>query len=109
MTARPPIAAGISDNAAVISDNTAGNGNNAMKPWWKSVESNTEIADQIYTQFIHINIGAQILYNLLCRFIHLPIAAPIHSNTNSRGTNYSRKTTNDCDPLIPLYLPELQT
>ena len=75
-------------------------------PGWKSGESNTEIADQIYMQFLHMNTGAQILYNLLRRFIHLPIAALIHSNTNSHGTNYSRKTTNYCDPL---YLPEQQT
>ena len=76
------------------------------QPGWKSGESNTEIADQIYTKFLHINIGAQILYKLLRQFILLQISATIHSNTNSRGTNYSRKTTNDSDPL---YLPEQQT
>ena len=67
--------------------------------------SPTEIADKIYTQFLHINIGMQILYKLLSQFIYLPIAARIHSNTNSRETNYSRKTTNDCDKL---YLPKRQ-
>ena len=77
-----------------------------VTPGWKSLESNTEIADQTYTKFLHINIDTQILYKLVRRFIHLPIAAPIHSNTNSRLTNYSRRTTNDCDPL---YLPEQQT
>ena len=73
-------------------------------PGFKSGESNTETADQICTHFLHINICVHILYKLLHLFIHLSIVAPIHSNTNSRGTNYSRKTTNDCDPLIPLYL-----
>ena len=72
------------------------------EPGWKSGESNTEIAEQIYTQFLHINISAQILYKLLCSFIYLLIAVPIDSDTNLHGTNYSRKTTNDCDPLIPL-------
>ena len=77
-----------------------------MAPGWKSGESNTEIAEQIYKQFLHINIGTQIFYKLLRQFIHLPIAARIHSNTNSRGTNHSTKTKNDCSPL---YLPEQQT
>ena len=54
----------------------------SMDTGWKSRLSNTEIADQIYTQFLHINIGTQILYKLLRWFIHLPIAAPIYSFTN---------------------------
>ena len=53
-----------------------------------------------------MNIGTQILHKLLGQFIHLPIAPTIHSNTDSRGTNNNRNTTNDCDPL---YLPEQQT
>ena len=71
---------------------------------WKSGESNTEIVDQIYTKYQYAN-SLQIccvdlfIYQSLRRFIQF-------SSTNSRGTNYSRKTTNDCDLL---YLPEQQT
>ena len=72
-------------------------------PGWKSGESNIEIADKIYTQFIHINISAQILYKLLWRFIHLPIAAPIQIHLEL--TIVERQKT-DCDSL---YLTEQQT
>ena len=44
-----------------------------LQPGWKSGESKTEIAYQIYMQFLHINICTQILYKLLCKFIYLPI------------------------------------
>ena len=43
------------------------------RPGWKGGESNTDTAGQIFTQFLHINIGTQNLYQLLCRFIQIQI------------------------------------
>ena len=44
-----------------------------MEKWSKK----TEIADQIYMPFLHINIGAQNLYLLLRRFIQIQIHAEL--------------------------------
>ena len=42
---------------------------------------------KIYIPFLHINLCMHIIYQFLHQFIHLQIAVPIHSITNSCATN----------------------